>query len=86
MSFCLDALQIMMTINDCDYSIGMEIKVMNKFIYVKAAQRINAAMKIVTIAFFSAPIIYLSPFILVTFQWCMGNYTINSWIFYYAVW
>lgn len=43
-------------------------------------------MKSILIVIFSVPIMYLSPFFLVLFHFCMGKYSIDSWFFYYPIW
>lgn len=55
-------------------------------IYTNAEQRITAATKIALCIQFLVPITSSSPFLLVTYHWCMGIYTIDSWFFWFPVW
>lgn len=66
--------------------VGMEEDQMSQIVYARAAQRINAAMKIIATVEFPVPFLYLLPFVLVFCHWCLGKYTIDSWFLYYSLW
>lgn len=55
-------------------------------IYARTADKLDLIVKRIVIAIFVPAAMYLSPFIKVTFDWCLGRYTIDSWFFYYPIW
>lgn len=58
----------------------------NEVIYVRAEQRVGFVTNSIIRASFLIPTMSLLPFILAAYNWCMGNYTIHSWFFYFPVW
>lgn len=57
----------------------------NYTLYAETQQRIQFWVKIGA-AIFIVPVASISPFVLVTFHWCKGKYTLDSWFFFYPVW
>lgn len=58
----------------------------NQMIYARAELRINFIMKIIYCGYVPIPIVSLSPFVVAAYDWCMGNYTLDSWFFFMPIW
>lgn len=70
---------------DFPWFIGEE-KGKSEKIYVKATQKASFATKIIIYGSLWVPILSISPFLLAAYHWCLGIYTLDSWILFFPVW
>lgn len=58
----------------------------NGEMYIRAEQRTSLATKIIMYGSCAIPVSSLAPFVLATYDWCLGKYTTDSWIYFYSFW
>lgn len=64
---------------------GILTKKSNK-LYADIEQRFTFYMRIIVKTCGVASIVGLYPFVFVAYQWCVGKYTLNSWVYHLKLW